>query len=137
MPKERDNEYFKQGLPAVEGLSNEFPNVKKAARIEHDTFINTCSSLASRIVEIRQLVTHCASSERGGILKEMKGFLEDCEEELKLVREEQNRTNELVKQTTEYYQAVGSKEKWEHLVQLFVIIKEFLGMVDRVCADIS
>ncbi|KDO38243.1 hypothetical protein CISIN_1g036431mg, partial [Citrus sinensis] len=108
-PKERDNEYLKQGLPAVEGLSNEFTNVKKAARIEHDTFINTCSSLGSRVVEIRQLVTRCASSERGGFLKEMKAFLEDCEEELKL----------------------------EHPLQLFVIVKEFLSMVDRVCADIS
>ncbi|KAK9217202.1 hypothetical protein WN943_005827 [Citrus x changshan-huyou] len=86
-PKEKGNEYLKQGLPAVEGLSNEFTNVKKATRIEHDTFINTCSSLASRVVEIRQLVTRCARSERGGFLKEMKGFLEDCEEELKLVRE--------------------------------------------------
>lgn len=119
------------------GLSNEFTNVKKAARIKHITFINTCSSLASRIVEIRQLVTRCASSERGGFLKEMKGFLEDCEKELKLVREKQNRTMELVKRTIEYYQAGGSEEKWEHPLQLFVIVKEFLGMVDRVCADIS
>ncbi|KAK9213782.1 hypothetical protein WN944_005767 [Citrus x changshan-huyou] len=103
-----------QRSKTVEGLSNEFTNVKKATRIEHDTFINTCSSLASRVVEIRQLVTRCASSERGGFLKEMKGFLEDCEEELKLVREKQNRTMELVKRTTEYYQAGGSKEIWEH-----------------------
>ena len=121
----------------MEDLSNEFNNVKKAARIEHDTFINTCSSFASRVVEIQQLVTRCASSERGSFLKEMKGFLEDCEEELKLVREKRNRTMELVKRTTEYYQARGSKEKWAHPLQLFVIVKEFLGMVDRVCADIS
>lgn len=136
-PKERDNEYLKQGLPALEGLSNEFTNVKKAARIEHDTFINICSSLASRVAEIRQLVSRCASSERGGFLKEMKGFLEECEEELELVREEQKRTMELVKRTTEYYQAGGSKGKWGHPLQLFVIVKEFLDMVDRVCADIS
>ncbi|KAH9775960.1 Formin-like protein 8 [Citrus sinensis] len=35
---------------------------------------------------------------------EMKGLLEECEEELKLVRNEQNRTMELVKGTTKYYQ---------------------------------
>ncbi|KAH9719995.1 protein eds1-related [Citrus sinensis] len=83
-PKERDNKYLKQRLPAVEGLSNEFNNVNKAVRIELDTFINTYSALASRVVEIWELVTHCASSEKGGFLKEMKGLLEECKEELKL-----------------------------------------------------
>ena len=136
-PKERDNKYLKQRLPAVEGLSNEFNNVNKAVRIELDTFINTYSALASRVVEIWELVTHCASSEKGGFLKEMKGLLEECKEELKLVRNDQNRTMELVKRTTKYYQAGGSKEKWGHPLQLFVIVKEFLDMVDTVCADIS
>lgn len=119
--KERDNKYLKQRLPAVEGLSNEFTNVKKAVMIKLDTFINTCSALASRVVEIRELVTHCASSEKCGFLKEMKGLLEECEEELKLVRNEQNRTMELVKGTTKYYQGGGSKEKWGYPLQLFVV----------------
>ncbi|KDO69817.1 hypothetical protein CISIN_1g0370511mg, partial [Citrus sinensis] len=135
--EQRDNKYLKQRLPAVEGLSNEFNNVNKAVRIELDTFINTYSALASRVVEIWELVTHCASSEKGGFLKEMKGLLEECKEELKLVRNDQNRTMELVKRTTKYYQAGGSKEKWGHPLQLFVIVKEFLDMVDTVCADIS
>lgn len=135
--EDRDREYLKVGLPAVEDLSNKFSNVKKAAAIEYDSFSNMCSSLTSHVAEIRQLVTRCANSEKGGFLKETKGFLEECEEELKLVREEQTRIMELVKRTTEYYQAGGSKDKWAHPLQLFVIVKEFLDMVNRVCADIT
>ncbi|KAK3225671.1 hypothetical protein Dsin_005533 [Dipteronia sinensis] len=134
---DRDKEYLKLGLPTVGGLSAEFSNVKKAATIEYDTFIKMCSTLTSHVAEIRQLVTRCAEGERGGFLREMKEFLEKCEEELKLVREEQTRVMELVKRTTEYYQAGGSKEKWAHPLQLFVIVKDFLDMVDRVCVDIT
>ncbi|TXG50346.1 hypothetical protein EZV62_022870 [Acer yangbiense] len=134
---DRDKEYLKLGLPTVGGLSAEFSNVKKAATIEYDSFIKMCSTLTSHVAEIRQLVTRCANGERGGFLREMKEFLEKCEEELKLVREEQTRVMELVKRTTEYYQAGGSKEKWAHPLQLFVIVKDFLDMVDRVCVDIT
>ncbi|KAL5813967.1 hypothetical protein ACOSQ4_024608 [Xanthoceras sorbifolium] len=135
--EDRDKEYLKLGLPAVGGLSADFSNVKKAATIEYETFIKMCSSLTSHVAEIRQLVTRCANGERGGFFREMKEFLEECEEELKLVREEQTRVMELVKRTTEYYQAGGSKEKWAHPLQLFVIVKDFLDMVDRVCVDIT
>ncbi|KAI9174070.1 hypothetical protein LWI28_011459 [Acer negundo] len=134
---DRDKEYLKLGLPTVGGLSTEFSNVKKAATIKYDTFIKMCSTLTSHVAEIRQLVTRCANGERGGFLREMKEFLEKCEEELKLVRGEQTRVMELVKRTTEYYQAGGSKEKWAHPLQLFVIVKDFLDMADRVCIDIT
>ncbi|KAJ0104743.1 hypothetical protein Patl1_17950 [Pistacia atlantica] len=84
-----------------------------------------------------RLVTRCATGEKGGFLREMKGFLEECEEELKVVREEQIRVMELVKRTTEYYQAGGAKDRWAHPIQLFGIVKDFLDMVDRVCTDIT
>uniref|UniRef100_A0A5B7BX91 Formin-like protein n=1 Tax=Davidia involucrata TaxID=16924 RepID=A0A5B7BX91_DAVIN len=135
--EERDKEYLMLGLPALGALSIEFSNAKKAATIDHDSFINMCSTLTARVAEIRQLVTHCGNGERGGFVKGMKGFLEECEEELKVVREEQTRVMELVKRTTEYYQAGASKEKGAHPLQLFAIVKDFLNMVDQVCIDIT
>ena len=67
----------------------------------------------------------------------MKGFLEGAEEELKVLREEEKRIMELVRSTTEYYQAGASKKQGGHPLQLFVIIKDFLGMVDQVCIEIA
>ncbi|CAK9177304.1 unnamed protein product [Ilex paraguariensis] len=133
----REKEYLLLGLPVLGGLSTEFSNVKKAASIDYDSFINKCSSLTGRVTEIRQLVAQCSSSGRGGFVREMKGFLEECEEELKVVREEQTRVMELVKRTTEYYQAGVFKDKGTHLLQIFVVVKDFLGMVDQVCIDIT
>ncbi|KAK9278891.1 hypothetical protein L1049_028472 [Liquidambar formosana] len=135
--EERDKEYLMLGLPVLGGLSVEFSHVKKAATIDYDSFSNICSSLTARVAEIQQLVSGCGNGDRGGFVREMKGFLEECKEELKVVREEQTRVMELVKRTTEYYQAGASKDKGAHPLQLFAIVKDFLDMVDQVCLDIT
>ncbi|CAM8984244.1 unnamed protein product [Rhodiola kirilowii] len=134
--EQKDKEYMMLGLPVLGGLSVELSNVKKAATIEYDSFISACSLLTSRVAEIKKLVTSC-QNERGGFVLEMKAFLEGCEEELKVVGEEQMRVLELVKRTTEYYQAGVSKEKGINPFHLFKIIKDFVNMVDPVCIDIT
>ncbi|KAL6178157.1 hypothetical protein ACLB2K_049676 [Fragaria x ananassa] len=135
--EERRKEYLIQGLPKLGSLSIELSNVKKAATIDYDSFIRMSSTLTSRVDEIRKVLTHCCNGETGGFAREMKGFLEECEEELKVVREEQTRVMELVKRTTEYYQAGAAKDKGAQPLQLFVIVRGFLDMVDHVCAEIS
>ncbi|KAE8680403.1 Formin-like protein 7 [Hibiscus syriacus] len=137
MPEEKDREYLMLGLPALATLGSEFSNVKTAATIEYESFINLCSNLTSRVAESKQLLAQCGNSEGTGFVMELKGFLEECEDELKVVREEQTRVMELVKKTTDYYQAGASKARGASPLQLFVIVKDFLDMVDRVRADIT
>ncbi|KAL3374679.1 hypothetical protein AABB24_006259 [Solanum stoloniferum] len=134
---EKDTEHLTLGLPVLQGLSSEFSNVKKAATIDCDSFINTCSTLTTRVNDVQQLITCCGIAEKDQFVKETKGFLEECEEELKVIREEQTRVMELVKRTTEYYQAGTSKEKGTESLQLFAFVKDFLDMVDKVCVDIT
>ncbi|XP_044492439.1 formin-like protein 4 [Mangifera indica] len=137
-PKEdKEKEYMMLGLPVVGGLSTEFTNVKKAATIDYDTFSSTCSSLSARAAEIGELVSECSVEGGDCFVKEMKGFLEAAEKELKVLKEEQARVMQLVRKTTEYYQAGASKNHGAHQLQLFVIIKDFLGMVDHVCVEIA
>ncbi|PSS28667.1 Formin-like protein [Actinidia chinensis var. chinensis] len=137
-PKEdRDREYTMLGLAVVGGLSSEFSNVKKAATIDHDAFSKTCSELAARIVQNRLVLTQCNDSDGGGFLREMKSFLGVAEEEVKVVKEEEMKAMELVKRTTDYYQSGNSKEKEKNPLQLFVIVNDFLGMVDKECIDIT
>lgn len=133
--EEKETEYIKLGLPVVGGVTEELANVKKAAAIDYDGLVASCSSLAARISEIRQFLVSCSSGD--AFLREMKGFLEAAEEELKLVVEEQIRVMELVKRTTEYYQPGSSKEKNAQPLQLFVIVRDFFGMFDRVVIDIT
>ncbi|GKV14218.1 hypothetical protein SLEP1_g25121 [Rubroshorea leprosula] len=135
--EEKEKEYLMLGLPALGALSNEFSNVKTAATIEYESFINACYTLTTQVAEIRQLLTCRDNDEMTRFVREMKEFLEECSEELGVVRGEQIRVMQLVKRTTEYYQAGASKEKETHPLQLFVIVKDFLDMVDRVRADIT
>lgn len=136
--EKREKEYMMLGLPAVGGLSAEFSNVKKAALIDFDAFASTCSVLAARAREVRAFVSQCAAANgEGGFVKEMKGFLEAAEEELKSLTKEQTRVMELVKKTTEYYHAGASKDQEAHALQLFAIIKDFLYMVDQACVVIA
>ncbi|KAH7570211.1 hypothetical protein ACOSP7_018210 [Xanthoceras sorbifolium] len=136
--EEREKEYTMLGLPVVGGLSAEFSNVKKAATTDFDTFSGTSHALSARAAEIRELVSQCeGDGGRGGFVREMKSFFNIAEKELKALREEQTRVMELVKKTAEYYQAGAGKHEGALQLQLFVIIKDFLGMVDQVCVEIA
>ncbi|KAL3582798.1 hypothetical protein D5086_017130 [Populus alba] len=136
--EKREKEYMMLGLPAVGGLSTEFSNVKKAALIDYVVFASTCSVLEARAREIRAFVSQCAPANgEGGFVKEMEGFLEAAEEELKSLTKEQTRVMELVKKTTEYYHAGASKDQEAHEIQLFAIIKDFLYMVDQACVMLA
>lgn len=136
MKEDREKEYIMLGLPVVGGLSAEFSNVKKAASIDYESFAGFCAALQSRVSEIQQLVSRC-DEDRVGFVIEMKGFLKSAEAEIASLRKDQESAIEFVKATTEYYQAGASKEKGSNPIKLFVIISDFLGMVDQVCVEIA
>ncbi|KAL2662157.1 hypothetical protein AAZX31_02G025600 [Glycine max] len=135
--EQRQREYITLGLPVVGGISSEFSNLRKAAVTDYKSFVGSISSLSARIVEIRELVSQCGNDKGGNFVREMNNFLENAEEELRLVREEQTRVMQLVKRTTDYYQGGSSKESAENPLYLFVIVKDFLGMVDQACIEIA
>ncbi|XP_010552617.1 PREDICTED: formin-like protein 4 [Tarenaya hassleriana] len=130
--EEQEKEYLKLGLPIVGGLSSEFTSVKKAAGIDYDAVTATCSALMTRAKDTRRVLAQC---EGGGFVKKMNGFLDSVEEETRMAREEERKVMEFVKRTTEYYQAGALKGK--NPFQIFVIIRDFLGMVDKVCIEIA
>ncbi|GLU03031.1 hypothetical protein SLE2022_202500 [Rubroshorea leprosula] len=137
LKEDREREYITLGLPIVGGLSAEFSNVKKAAAIDFDSFSGISSSLTVRAAEIQKVLSECSADGEGRFLREMKGFLNATKEELNALKEEQKKVMDLVRRTTEYYQAGVSKDEGAHPLQLFVTVADFLGMVDRVCVEIA
>lgn len=133
--EEQEREFLKLGLPIVGGLSAEFLNVKKAATIDYDSISSTTASLTAHVGETRQAVLQCSADNAGKFVVEMKEFLGSAEGEIEAVKAEQTKVMELVKKTTNYYQAGAFKGKQP--LQLFVIVKDFLGMVDKACIDIA
>nr|KYP65927.1 Formin-like protein 8 [Cajanus cajan] len=134
--EQRQKEYITLGLPIVGGISSEFTNVKKVAVADYNSFVGSISALSARIVETRELVSQCGNDKGGNFVREMNHFLENAEEELRLVREEQTRVMQLMKRTIEYYQGGASKDSAQPFY-LFVIVKDFLGMVDQACIEIA
>ncbi|KAJ6843248.1 formin-like protein 8 [Iris pallida] len=132
--EQKEKEYMTLGLPVVGGLSSELANVKKAATVDFEALVSSCLSAGERVGEIREFLKGCAAD---GFVEEMKGFLEAASEEIRVVGEEQLRIMELVRRTTEYYQPGSSKDKGQQHLQLFVIVRDFLVMFDRVCVDIT
>ncbi|CAA2996680.1 Hypothetical predicted protein [Olea europaea subsp. europaea] len=132
---DREKEYVMLGLPMIGGLSAEFSNVKKAARMDYDSIVKTSLGLSSQLIEIRKILAQC--DHHTGFAREMKLFVERAEEEIKAVKRDQKRVMELVKKTTDYYQTGSSKDRGTNPLQLFVIVRDFLGMVDQVCVDIA
>ncbi|CAI8608398.1 unnamed protein product [Vicia faba] len=135
--KKIEREYTMLGLSIVGGISSEFSNVKKGANLDYKSLVESISSLSMRLVEIQELVSQCESGERGNFVKEMNYFIGNAEEELKFVREKETIVLQILCKTTQYYECGGSKEKEKNNLQLFVIVKDFLGMVDQVCIEIA
>lgn len=134
--EEREREYMMLGLPIVGGLSVDFTNVKKAAAIDHDSVAGGCESLTARVAEIRQLMGNW-KEEKGEFVKEMTRFIEAAVVEIEEVKEEKKSVMDKVRRTIEYYQPGASKDNAAKPLQLFVIVRDFLGMVDQACVDIT
>ncbi|KAK7362061.1 hypothetical protein VNO77_04161 [Canavalia gladiata] len=132
-----EREYITLGLPIVGGISSEFSNVKKAAHVDYNNLVGSISSLSTRLAEIQKLVSLCGNGGGGYFVKEMDHFVANAEEELKLLRDKQTSVLQLVKKTTQYYQGGASKDTAEDNLQLFVTVKDFLGMVDQTCIEIA
>ncbi|KAE8812795.1 formin-like protein 16 [Hordeum vulgare] len=132
--EERQNEYLNLGLPIVGGLSSEFTNVKKAATVDYDVTANECAILGNRLVGIKRLLETCGDD---GFSRGLRGFVSAAEQELKKLSGVQEKVLDLVQRTTEYYHAGATKDRNAHPLQLFVIVRDFLGMVDQACVDIK
>ncbi|KAL3654144.1 hypothetical protein CASFOL_003825 [Castilleja foliolosa] len=137
---DREREYMMLGLPLVGGLSVEFSNMKKAANLDYDVLVKSITALSEQMVEMRKIVLRCGDP--GGFAREMNSFLDTAEMEIRVIKEEQTRVMEIVKKTMNYYQTgtwgreKGANSKNNEL-HLFVIVRDFLGMVDQVCIDIA
>ncbi|OEL23841.1 Formin-like protein 16 [Dichanthelium oligosanthes] len=132
--EERQNEYMNLGLPIVGGLSTEFANVKRAAMVDYDVVVSECSILGSRLTDIKRLLETCSDD---GFARGLRGFVKAAEQELKTLSGEQERVLDLVQKTTEYYHAGATKDRNAHPLQLFIVVRDFFGMVDQACVDIK
>ncbi|XP_062189446.1 formin-like protein 13 [Phragmites australis] len=140
-PGRTSKEQFKKdGLKVLAGLSSEISNVKRAATLEMDTLIGNVSRLETDLEKVKlvlPLKEACpdqGSSEK--FFKEMDAFLERAQVEIVSVKTAGEGALRRVKETTEYFHGDATKEEPHHL-RIFMVVSEFLSTLDRVCRDVG
>lgn len=132
--EEREEDYRRMGLDLVSGLSTELYNVKRAATIDLNVLASSTAYLNEGIAKLQQLVSNdLRVDERSrNFVAAMKGFLNYVKKAMEEVRRDEERVRSCVREITEYFHGNVSKEETNPL-RIFVIVRDFLGMLDNVC----
>ncbi|XP_058779932.1 formin-like protein 5 isoform X2 [Vicia villosa] len=134
---ESEEHYREIGLQVVSHLSSDLENVKKAAALDADGLTSTTARLGYGLVKTRdflnkELVNNLENDK--GFHETVKSFVEKAEVDVTGLLEEEKKIMALVKSTGDYFH--GSTGRDEGL-RLFVIVRDFLIMLDKVCREIQ
>ncbi|GER31595.1 formin-like protein [Striga asiatica] len=136
-PSHESEEYHRAlGLQVVSGLSNELRNVKKAALIDSESLIKTTNSLGRALEQTSAFLEGEMKGvdEVGGFREALVGFVGQCESDIEWLKDEERRITALVRSTGDYFHGRAGREEGSHL---FVIVRDFLVMLDKACLDVK
>lgn len=130
-------EYSETGIKFVSELSNGLGNVKKVASIDLDTLKSSISNLSHGLDQLIRLVgKDFTSNDRNqNFLQCMRSFQTHAENTMQELKAAEAEVLQQVIELTEYYHGeIGKNES--NLLHIFVIMKDFLGLLDRVSREI-
>ncbi|KAM1250807.1 hypothetical protein ACFX2G_033990 [Malus domestica] len=135
--EEKEEDYRRMGLDLVSGLSTELYNAKKTATLDLDVLASSVSNLSDGMENIKHLIHKelCMDENSGNLVNSMKSFICYVEEHLRELQGDESRVLSQVKEITEYFHGNVSKEEANPL-RIFVIVRDFLGMLDHVCKEL-
>ncbi|KAH7681211.1 Mur ligase central domain-containing protein [Dioscorea alata] len=128
-----DQECKKLGLQVVSRLGDELINVKKAAAMDFDMLCSSSSKLATGIDKIR-VVIRLNNGEQ--FHESMNGFLRTAEGEIVTVQMQEGVALSMVRELTEYFHGDSAKEE-AHPFRIFMVVRDFLSILDRVCKEVN
>ncbi|GAB2231789.1 hypothetical protein Drorol1_Dr00010801 [Drosera rotundifolia] len=136
--KGKEEEKFRrEGLKVVAGLSRELNNVKSAAGMDSAVLSGYVLKLEAGLEKV-QLVLRYETPDitKGRFFESMKGFLSEADEEIARTKAAERTALALVKDVTEYFHGDTAKEE-AHPFRVFVIVRDFLSVLDHVCKDVG
>ncbi|XP_027367699.1 formin-like protein 11 [Abrus precatorius] len=135
--EEKEEDYKRMGLELVSGLSTELYNVKKTATIDLDVLASSVSNLSEGMAKLQHLLDKELHKDERSInfVHSLKSFLNYADGNLRELQGDEERVLARVKEITEYFHGDVSKEDANPL-RIFVIVRDFLGMLDNVCKEL-
>lgn len=134
-----DTKTRKLGLQLVAGISSELANVKKAAAMDSEVLTSDVTKLSKGISDISQVVrlnqTIPDSINRERFTESMNAFMKTAEEEIIRIQAQESVAFSLVKEITEYFHGNSAKEE-AHPFRIFMVVRDFLTVLDRVCKEV-
>ncbi|KAI3813406.1 hypothetical protein L1987_18128 [Smallanthus sonchifolius] len=127
--------FKKQGLQIVSGLSQELSHVKKAAGMDSDVLSGYVSKLETGLQKIRSEGDESQELE-GNFHGSMRLFVKEAETELKKIKIDEQKAMACVKDVTEYFHGDTVKEG-VYPLRIFMIVRDFLGILDHVCKEVG
>lgn len=134
--KFNEDDFKKQGLAVVAGLSRELGNVKKAAGMDSDVLSSYVTKLETGLQKIRHVLQYEDESTKGKFFDSMKQFLKEAADEICRVKAEERKAMSLVKEVTQYFHGDTAKQEG-HALRIFTVIRDFLTVLDNVCKDVG
>ncbi|XP_006280032.2 formin-like protein 9 [Capsella rubella] len=127
------------GMRALEGIRNlnsELSNVKKSADIEYGVLRSDVSKLCQGLKNIEELLLLSEESGASGdqwlkFREKMVRFLKTAAEEIVKIKIRESSTLSALEEVTEQFNGDSSKEG--HTMRIFMIVRDFLSVLDKVC----
>lgn len=124
----------KAGLQIVASISSELSNVKKAASMDSEVLNSDVMKLSKGMSDITQVVRLVENQTR--FSESMNNFMKMAEEEIIQVQAQESVAFSLVKEITEYFHGNSAKEE-AHPFRIFMVVRDFLNVLDRVCKEVG
>ncbi|GMI65370.1 Formin 11 [Hibiscus trionum] len=136
--EEQEEDYRRMGLDLVSGLSTELHHVKKTATVDLDVLASSVSNLSDGKAKLQHLVrVELWTDEKSGdFVGSMNSFLDYAEKNLKEVEGNEHEVLLHVREIREYFHGDVSKVDEANPLRIFVIVRDFLGMLDHVCKEL-
>nr|GMC60059.1 formin-like protein 6 [Ipomoea batatas]GMC66302.1 formin-like protein 6 [Ipomoea batatas] len=134
--KPREEDLKRQELQVVAGLSRELGNVKKAAGMDSDVLHSYVSKLETGLGKVRMVLELEKPGVSGKFFESMKMFLKEAGDEIIRIKAEERKALSVVKEVTEYFHGDAAKEG-AHPFRVFMIVRDFLSILDNVCKDVG
>ncbi|MBA0688449.1 hypothetical protein Goari_006236, partial [Gossypium aridum] len=132
----KEDDFRKQGLQVVGGLSRDLSNVKKAAGMDSDVLSSYVSKLELGLEKVRLVLQYEKPDMQGNFFNSMRMFLKDAEEEIAKIKAYERKALLQVKEVTEYFHGNATKEE-AHPFRIFMIVRDFLSILDHVCKEVG